>query len=464
MKSQLNTIEEAIEDIQKGKLIIVVDDEDRENEGDFVTAARNVTPEIINYMSKVGRGLICAPISKEIADRLSLSLMVGSNNSAHETAFTISVDLRGHGCTTGISAHDRSKTIHAMIDPKYKPEELARPGHIFPLIAKEGGVLRRTGHTEATVDLARLAGFEEAGVLVEIMNEDGTMARLPDLLKMSKKLKLKIISIKDLVAYRMKHERLIKKEEVVEMPTKYGDFKLIAYSQYNSGDTHMALVKGKWKKDEPVLVRVHSSCATGDILGSMRCDCGDQLHAAMQTIEKEGKGVVLYIQQEGRGIGLINKLHAYRLQEKGQDTVQANLALGFNMDNRDYGVGAQILNDLGIQKMRLMTNNPKKRVGLVGYGLEIVENVPLEVHPNPHNQFYLETKRDKMGHEILNKKKTVAGKSKDKVKKAEAAIAKSLVKGKKDEALKAKVKKADAVKTKSKDKKADKGKKKAKAK
>jgi 3,4-dihydroxy 2-butanone 4-phosphate synthase/GTP cyclohydrolase II len=351
-----------------------------------------------------------------------------------------------------------------MIDPKYKPEELARPGHIFPLIAKEGGVLRRTGHTEATVDLARLAGFEEAGVLVEIMNEDGTMARLPDLLKMSKKLKLKIISIKDLVAYRMKHERLIKKEEVVEMPTKYGDFKLIAYSQYNSGDTHMALVKGKWKKDEPVLVRVHSSCATGDILGSMRCDCGDQLHAAMQTIEKEGKGVVLYIQQEGRGIGLINKLHAYRLQEKGQDTVQANLALGFNMDNRDYGVGAQILNDLGIQKMRLMTNNPKKRVGLVGYGLEIVENVPLEVHPNPHNQFYLETKRDKMGHEILNKKKTVAGKSKDKVKKAEAAIAKSLVKGKKDEALKAKVKKADAVKTKSKDKKADKGKKKAKAK
>jgi 3,4-dihydroxy 2-butanone 4-phosphate synthase/GTP cyclohydrolase II len=435
MKSQLNTIEEAISDIQKGKLIIVVDDEDRENEGDFVTAARNVTPEIINYMSKVGRGLICAPISKAIADRLSLSLMVGSNNSAHETAFTISVDLRGHGCSTGISAHDRSKTIHAMIDPAYRPEELARPGHIFPLIAKEGGVLRRTGHTEATVDLARLAGFEEAGVLVEIMNEDGTMARLPDLLKMSKKLKIKIISIKDLVAYRMKHERLIKREEVVEMPTKYGDFQLIAYSQYNSSDTHMALVKGTWKKGEPVLVRVHSSCATGDILGSLRCDCGDQLHASMEKIQKEGKGVVLYIQQEGRGIGLVNKLHAYKLQEKGKDTVEANLALGFNMDNRDYGVGAQILNDLGVKKMRLMTNNPKKRVGLVGYGLEILENVPLEVHPNPHNLRYLETKRDKMGHEIL-------GQSKGKSSKSQA-------------------KKTEKVKVK--DKKADKGKKKAKA-
>ena len=414
MKSKLNKIEDAIADIKKGKLIIVVDDEDRENEGDFVAAAKMVTPEMINFMSKVGRGLICAPVSKKIADHLNLSLMVGSNNSAHETAFTVSVDLRGHGCTTGISAHDRAKTVRAMIDPKFKPEELARPGHIFPLIAKEGGVLRRAGHTEATVDLARLAGFEEAGVLVEIMNEDGSMARLPDLLKLAKKLKLKIISIKDLIAYRMKHERLINREEVINMPTHYGDFKLIAYSQANSSDIHMALVKGKWKEGEAVLVRVHSSCATGDILGSMRCDCGDQLHAAMKVVEKEGKGVILYVQQEGRGIGLLNKLHAYKLQEKGKDTVEANLALGFNMDNRDYGVGAQILNDLGVKKMRLMTNNPKKRVGLVGYGLEIVENVPLEVHPNPHNLFYLETKRDKMGHEIL---KSTAPKPKAKVKK-----------------------------------------------
>lgn len=414
MKSKLNTIEEAIADIKKGKLIIVVDDEDRENEGDFVTAARNVTPEVINFMSKQGRGLICAPISKKIADHLNLSLMVGSNNSAHETAFTVSIDLRGHGCSTGISAYDRAMTIKAMIDPSFKPEELARPGHIFPLIAKDGGVLRRTGHTEATVDLARLAGFEEAGALVEIMNEDGSMARLPDLLILAKKLKMKIVSIKDLIAYRMKHERLIQKEEEVNMPTQYGDFKLIAYTQTNTNEVHMALVKGKWKPNEPVLVRVHSSCATGDILGSQRCDCGDQLHAAMRRVEKEGKGVILYVQQEGRGIGLINKLHAYKLQEKGQDTVEANLSLGFGMDTRDYGVGAQILNDLGVQKMRLMTNNPKKRVGLVGYGLEIVENVPLEVYPNPHNLFYLETKRDKMGHEIL--KKTAAKNSKPPVK------------------------------------------------
>lgn len=429
MKSQLNTIEEAIADIKKGKLIIVVDDEDRENEGDFVTAARNVTPEVINFMSKQGRGLICAPISKKIADHLNLSLMVGSNNSAHETAFTISIDLRGHGCSTGISAHDRAKTIQAMIDPKYKPEELARPGHIFPLIAKDGGVLRRTGHTEATVDLARLAGFEEAGALVEIMNEDGSMARLPDLLILAKKLKMKIISIKDLIAYRMKHERLIRKEEEINMPTEYGDFKLMAYTQTNTNEVHMALVKGSWKPNEAVLVRVHSSCATGDILGSKRCDCGDQLHAAMRTVEKEGKGVILYVQQEGRGIGLINKLHAYKLQEKGQDTVEANLSLGFDMDNRDYGVGAQILNDLGVKKMRLMTNNPKKRVGLVGYGLEIVENVPLEVHPNPHNQFYLETKRDKMGHEILNSKKSKAKSGKEK--KEQATSSKSQAEEKK---------------------------------
>jgi 3,4-dihydroxy 2-butanone 4-phosphate synthase/GTP cyclohydrolase II len=409
MKSPLNTIEEAIADIKKGKLIIVVDDEDRENEGDFVTAARNVTPEVINFMSKQGRGLICAPISKDIADRLNLSLMVGSNNSAHETAFTISIDLRGHGCSTGISAHDRSKTIQAMIDPSYRPEELARPGHIFPLIAKDGGVLRRTGHTEATVDLARLAGFEEAGALVEIMNEDGSMARLPDLLVLAKKLKMKIISIKDLIAYRMTHERLIRKEEEVDMPTEYGDFKLLAYTQTNTNEVHMALVKGEWKPNEAVLVRVHSSCATGDILGSQRCDCGDQLHAAMRRVEQEGKGVILYVQQEGRGIGLINKLHAYKLQEKGKDTVEANL----------------------------MTNNPKKRVGLVGYGLEIVENVPLEVHPNPHNLFYLETKRDKMGHEILSKTKSQAKTSKSQMKekavseKSQAKKAQKKVKSKK---------------------------------
>ncbi|MFN8309941.1 MAG: bifunctional 3,4-dihydroxy-2-butanone-4-phosphate synthase/GTP cyclohydrolase II [Chitinophagales bacterium] len=401
MKSKLNTIPEAIADIKKGKLVIVVDDEDRENEGDFIGAARHVTPEMINFMSKAGRGLICTPISQAIAERLHLDFMVGTNSSNHETAFTVSIDLKGHGCTTGISAHDRSKTIRAMIDPKVRNEEFARPGHIFPLIAKEGGVLRRTGHTEATVDLARLAGLEEAGVLVEIMNEDGSMARLPDLLKLAKKYKMKIISIKDLIAYRMKNERLIRREEVIKMPTKYGDFKLVAYAQLNNNDVHMALVKGTWKEGEPVLVRVHSSCATGDILGSLRCDCGDQLHAAMRTVEKAGKGVILYIQQEGRGIGLLNKLHAYRLQEKGKDTVDANLALGFNMDNRDYGVGAQILNDLGVKKMKLMTNNPKKRVGLIGYGLEIVENVPMEVAPNPHNLFYLQTKRDKMGHEIL---------------------------------------------------------------
>jgi 3,4-dihydroxy 2-butanone 4-phosphate synthase/GTP cyclohydrolase II len=400
----LNTIEEALEEIKQGKLIIVVDDEDRENEGDFVTAARNVTPEIINFMAKEGRGLICTPISIKLAEKLQLDLMVGSNSSSHETAFTVSIDLKGYGCTTGISAHDRAKTIQAMVNPMIKPEEFAKPGHIFPLIAKDGGVLRRTGHTEATVDLSRLAGFEDAGVLIEIMNEDGSMARLPDLLKIAEKFNMKIISIKDLIAYRMRHERLIQKEEEVNMPTKYGDFQLMAYMQTNTNDIHMALVKGEWEKDEPILVRVHSSCATGDILGSLRCDCGDQLHVAMTKIEEAGKGVILYIQQEGRGIGLINKLKTYKLQEQGMDTVEANLHLGFNMDNRDYGVGAQILNDLGVTKMKLMTNNPKKRVGLIGYGLEIVENVSLEVHPNPHNQFYLETKRDKMGHEILNKK------------------------------------------------------------
>jgi len=399
----MNTIEEAIEEIKNGKLVIVVDDEDRENEGDFITAARNVTPDMIAFMAKEGRGLICAPISKKLAEHLQLDLMVGTNSSSHETAFTVSIDLKGYGCTTGISSHDRAKTIQAMINPMIKPEEFAKPGHVFPLIAKDGGVLRRTGHTEATVDLSRLAGFEEAGAIVEVVNEDGTMARLPELMVIADKHNLKIISIKDLVAYRMKHERLIRREEEIMMPTAYGDFKLFAYTQTNTNEVHMALVKGEWETDEPVLVRVHSSCATGDILGSMRCDCGDQLHAAMKKVEAEGKGVILYMQQEGRGIGLINKLKTYKLQESGMDTVEANLHLGFNMDNRDYGVGAQILNDLGVTKMKLMTNNPKKRVGLIGYGLEVTENVHLEVHPNPHNLFYLETKRDKMGHEILGK-------------------------------------------------------------
>ncbi len=397
----LNTIEEAIEDIKNGKVIIVVDDEDRENEGDFIAAARSITPELITFMAREGRGLICTPISKEIAKKLELDLMVNSNSSSHETAFTVTIDLKGYGCTTGISSHDRAKTILAMINANIRPEEFAKPGHVFPLIAKEGGVLRRAGHTEATVDLARLAGFEEAGVIVEIMNEDGTMARLPELKIIAKKFDLKIISIKDLIAYRMEHETLIKREEEVEMPTAYGDFKLVAYTQTNTKEVHMALVKGEWVEDEAVLVRVHSSCATGDILGSLRCDCGDQLHAALRQVEKAGKGVVLYIQQEGRGIGLVNKLKTYKLQEQGMDTVEANLHLGFNMDNRDYGVGAQILSDLGVKKMKLMTNNPKKRVGLIGYGLEIVENIAIEVHPNPHNLFYLETKRDKMGHEIL---------------------------------------------------------------
>jgi 3,4-dihydroxy 2-butanone 4-phosphate synthase / GTP cyclohydrolase II len=397
----LNTIESALEDLRKGKLLIVVDDEDRENEGDFITAARNVTPEIINFMSKHGRGLICAPITETRCTELNLNLMVENNTVLHQTPFTVSVDLRGHGCTTGISAQDRAKTVQALIDPATKPEDLGRPGHIFPLRAKDEGVLRRAGHTEATVDLARLAGFEPAGVLVEIMNDDGTMARLPQLKEIAKKFDLKIISIKDLISYRLTTETLIKEEVSVHMPTKYGDFELVAFRQTNTGENHLALVKGTWEKDEPVLVRVHSSCFTGDILHSLRCDCGDQLHRAMEMVEAAGKGVVLYMNQEGRGIGLFNKLKAYKLQEEGKDTVDANLALGFKMDQRDYGVGAQILRHLGVSKMRLMTNNPKKRAGIVGYGLEIVENVPIEIKPNKHNEFYLQTKRDKMGHEIL---------------------------------------------------------------
>ena len=397
----LDTIESALEDLKKGKLLIVVDDEDRENEGDFVTAARNVTPEIINFMSKHGRGLICAPITAERCDELRLNLMVENNTVLHQTPFTVSVDLIGHGCTTGISAHDRAKTVQALIDPNTKPEDLGRPGHIFPLRARSEGVLRRAGHTEATVDFARLAGFEPAGVLVEIMNDDGTMARLPQLKEIAKKFDLKIVSIKDLIEYRLRTESLIEEEVRVHMPTKHGDFELIAFRQTNTGENHLALKKGDWDKDEPVLVRVHSSCFTGDILHSLRCDCGEQLQAAMEMVEREGKGLIVYMNQEGRGIGLLNKLKAYKLQEEGKDTVEANLALGFKNDQRDYGVGAQILRHLGVSKIRLMTNNPRKRAGLLGYGLEIVENVPVEMSPNPHNEFYLQTKRDKLGHDIL---------------------------------------------------------------
>ena len=397
----LNTIEEAIADIKAGKVVIVVDDEDRENEGDFLTAARNASPEVINFMAIHGRGLICAPLTESRCDDLKLDLMVGKNTATHETNFTVSVDLIGNGCTTGISASDRSKTIMALINPDTKPEDLGRPGHIFPLRAKEGGVLRRAGHTEAAVDLARMAGFEPAGVIVEIMNENGEMARLPELMEIAKKFDLKIISIEDLIAYRLSNESLIKKEVSVQLPTEWGNFDLVAYTQINTGEQHLALVKGTWSADEPVLVRVHSSCITGDIFGSCRCDCGPQLHAAMQMIEKEGKGAVIYMNQEGRGIGLINKLNAYSLQENGFDTVEANLKLGFKMDQRDYGVGAQIIRSLGITKMKLMSNNPTKRAGLIGYGLEVVENVPIEVPSNQHNESYLKTKRDKMGHTIM---------------------------------------------------------------
>ncbi len=396
--SNLNTIPEAIADLKKGKVIIVVDSEDRENEGDFITAARNASPEVINFMATHGRGLICASITEERAEELGLEMMVSKNTSEHATPFTVSIDLKGHGCSTGISAHDRSKTILALIDPAIKPEEFGKPGHIFPLKAKKGGVLRRAGHTEATVDLALLAGFEPAGVLVEIMNEDGTMARLTQLAGIAKKFDLKIISIEDLIAYRLSNETIIEPQVRVKMPTEYGDFELSAYLQTTTGQEHLALIKGKWEKDEPVLVRVHSSCLTGDIFGSCRCDCGPQLHKAMEMIEKEGKGVVVYMNQEGRGIGLLNKLKSYKLQEQGLDTVEANLELGFKMDERDYGVGAQILRDLGISKIRLMTNNPKKRAGLIGYGLEIIENIPLEIKSNEHNKLYLRTKRDKMGH------------------------------------------------------------------
>ncbi|MFC0518120.1 bifunctional 3,4-dihydroxy-2-butanone-4-phosphate synthase/GTP cyclohydrolase II [Mucilaginibacter angelicae] len=397
----LNTIQEAIEEIKAGKTIIVVDDEDRENEGDFLTAARNATPETINFMVRHGRGLVCAPITAQRARELDLMPMVSHNTTSHETNFTVSVDLLGHGCTTGISASDRSKTTLALIDPATKPEDLGRPGHIFPLIAKDGGVLRRTGHTEAAIDLAVLAGLEPAGVICEIMKEDGEMARLPDLLEIAKEFNLKIVSIKDLIAYRLEHESMVKREVAVKMPTEWGDFDMIAYTQVDTGENHLALVKGTWEPGEPILVRVHSSCMTGDIFGSCRCDCGPQLHKAMEMISKEGKGAIVYMNQEGRGIGLINKLRAYHLQENGYDTVDANLKLGFKMDQRDYGIGAQILRSLGISKMRLMSNNPKKRAGLIGYGLEVVENVPIEIASNPHNEAYLRTKRDRMDHAIM---------------------------------------------------------------
>jgi len=396
----LNTIQEAIEAIQAGKTIIVVDDEDRENEGDFLTAARNATPETINFMVKYGRGLVCAPITQSRARELNLEPMVSHNTTSHETNFTVSVDLIA-GCTTGISASDRSKTVLSLIDPATRAEDLGRPGHIFPLIAKDGGVLRRTGHTEAAIDMAVLAGFEPAGVICEIMKEDGEMARLPDLLVLAKELDLKIISIKDLIDHRLSTESLVTREVAVKMPTEWGDFDMIAFTQIDTGENHLALVKGTWEPGEPVLVRVHSSCVTGDIFGSCRCDCGPQLHKAMEIIQKEGKGVIVYMNQEGRGIGLINKLKAYHLQENGFDTVDANLKLGFKMDERDYGVGAQILRSLGVSKMRLLSNNPKKRAGLIGYGLEVVENLPIEIAPNPHNEAYLKTKRDRMNHAIL---------------------------------------------------------------
>lgn len=401
-KAMFDTIESAIHDIKNGKMVIVVDDEDRENEGDFIVAARHATPEVINFMTKYGRGLVCAALTEERCAELNLQPMVSDNTSMHETAFTVSVDLLGQGTTTGISAQDRSKTIQALIDKQTRPEYLGRPGHIFPLKAKRGGVLRRSGHTEATVDLARLAGLEPAGVLVEIMNEDGTMARLPQLEVIARQWNLKLISIKDLIEYRLQQDSLIEEIVQVEMPTIYGHFRLASFLDSSSGQEHLAIMKGEWQKDEPILTRVHSSCFTGDILGSLRCDCGDQLACALQMVEKEGKGIILYMNQEGRGIGLTNKLKAYKLQEQGADTLEANLMLGLPADARDYGVGAQILRHLNVTRLRLMTNNPKKRVGLMGYGLEIVDTVPLEVTPNPHNHKYLLTKKEKMGHELAH--------------------------------------------------------------
>ena len=396
----LNTIEEALEEIRKGNFIIVVDDEDRENEGDLVIAAECITPEKINFMETHARGLICAPITRERAEELDLPMMVSRNTSVHSTPFTISIDLLTHGCTTGISAYDRAQTILALARKETAPEDFGRPGHIFPLRAQTKGVLRRAGHTEATIDFARLAGLYPAGALAEIKREDGSMARLPELMEMARKFDLPIDSVADRIAYRLKSESLNDRGETVQLPTAYGDFRMIAFQQISTGQEHVALIKGEWGEDEPLLVRVHSSCMTGDIFGSMRCECGEQLHKALQLIEEEGKGVLVYLNQEGRGIGLMAKAAAYKLQEEGLDTVDANLHLGYLADERDYGVGAQILRSLGVSKMRLMSNNPTKRIGLEAYGLEVVENVPLEIEPNAYNHFYMETKKKRMGHQL----------------------------------------------------------------
>ncbi|MBN2664098.1 MAG: bifunctional 3,4-dihydroxy-2-butanone-4-phosphate synthase/GTP cyclohydrolase II [Bacteroidales bacterium] len=396
----LNTIPEAIEAFKNGEIIIVVDDENRENEGDFITSAELITPEKVNFMATHGRGLICVPITEERADELNLELMVGKNTSLHETPFTVSVDLIGKGCTTGISAYDRAMTIQAIADVNTNPEELGRPGHIFPLKAKSNGVIRRAGHTEATVDLARLAGHFPAGALVEIMNEDGTMARLPELVEVAKKFNMKLVSIKDLISYRLETESLVERGEQINMPSEYGMFQLIPFREKSTGLEHLAIFKGQWSPDEPIFVRVHSSCVTGDILASKRCDCGDQLHEALRMVEKNGKGAVIYMNQEGRGIGLFNKINAYKLQEQGYDTVEANIKLGFNDDERDYGVGAQILRSIGVKKMKLMTNNPVKKIALEGYGLEIVDTVSIEIQPNQFNEFYMRTKKEKMGHTL----------------------------------------------------------------
>lgn len=397
---KLNTIEEAIQDFKDGKFVIVVDDEDRENEGDFIIAAEKITPEHVNFMLKNGRGVLCAPVTEERCKELGLDMQVHDNTSLLGTPFTVTVDLLGHGCTTGVSMYDRAMTINALANPETKASDLGRPGHVNPLRARNGGVLVRAGHTEAAVDLARLAGLQPCGALIEIINDDGTMARMPQLEKVAERFGLKIITIKDLIAYRVAHETLIRKEEEVFMPTHWGNFKLIAYTQLDNGATHLALKKGDWQPGEPIMVRVHSSCATGDIFGSCKCDCGEQLHRAMEMIENEGKGLVLYMSQEGRGIGLVNKLKAYHLQEQGYDTVDANIQLGFKPDERDYGIGAQILRDLGVTQMRLMTNNPVKRSGLEGYGLKIVETLPIVIPPNQYNERYLKTKQDRMGHDL----------------------------------------------------------------